>query len=526
MVMKFLFQWFALFFICEMVYPQFGTLDPSFGNGGKVFTSFENLSAGVEELIVQPDGKIIAVGTLTHYASNTYQMALVRYYENGVIDETFGTQGKVVSTFSDVNVFIHSSDLLSNGKILIGAQFIPINFGPEDVIKSVLIRYNNDGSIDTDFGVNGIVSRDLFSAKAMARQADGKILIAGTVYENGLNYFCLIRYHADGTSDTSFGNNGIVTTTMTELGTAIEMKIQADAKIVVVSDYYHTSHSDFVVMRFNNDGSADTNFGQMGMVSMGEAYDDWGATFFIQNDAKIVIAGVSSSPPDFNQSYLVYRILPNGDFDSNFDNDGKMMYHLAPGIGPNRIVQLSDGKLIILGYILNVMSYRDVILTRVLSNGTLDNTFGNNGSLVVINETSSGVGSVRQLPDSKIVLGGTAGTLSDGSVTIPYKFMLLKFELDSGLSNPAISNLQKTFKVFPNPVVSKLQLEFTLDKSEICSIDLYESNGRRITTLLKDKAFPSGSVSEILYLPDLQKGVYFLTLSTSSSKKVVKIIKS
>lgn len=526
MVVKFLFQSLALFFICENAFSQDGTLDPSFGNGGKVFTSFENLSAGVQELVVQPDGKIIAVGTVTHYASNTYQMALVRYNENGVIDETFGTQGKVVSAFSGLNVIMHSSELLSNGKILIGAQFIPIHFGPEDVIKSVLIRYNSDGSLDTDFGVNGIVSRDLFSAKAMARQADGKILIAGTVYENGLNYFCLIRYNADGTSDASFGNNGIVTTTMTELGTTIEMKIQTDTKIVVVSDYYHTSHSDFVVMRFNNDGSPDTNFGQMGMVAMGEAYDDWGATFFIQNDAKIVIAGISSSPPDFNQSYLVYRILPNGDFDLDFDNDGKMMYYLAPGIGPNKIVQLSDGKLIIVGYILNLMSYRDVILTRVLSDGTLDNTFGNNGSLVVINETSSGVGSIQQLLDFKVILGGTAGTLPNGSVTIPYKFMLLKFELDGELSNPFISGLQKAFKVFPNPVVSKLQLDFTLDKSEICSIDLYESNGRRIVTLLKDKAFPSGAVSETLYLPDLQKGIYFLALSTSSSKKIVKIIKS
>lgn len=502
-------------------------LDVSFGNNtGKVLTAFDNLSAGIGLLLRQTDSKIIALGSVTNYSQNTYQIALARYNNNGQLDGSFGVDGKVVSDFSDVNVFLHSAILQSNGQILVGAEFYPLDSESGEPIKSVLILYNNDGNIDTTFGINGIVARDSFFAKSMVQQLNDEIFIAGTIYQGGVNYFSLLKYTANFMPDITFGNNGLLITPISELGTNIEMKIQSDGKLLVVSEYNHTSFSDYIVMRFNSNGSPDVSFGNQGSVVVGEPYGDWGATLTVQNDNKILISGITSSPPDFNQKYLIYRILPNGDLDSGFGVNGKVVYYMFPGIGVNKIEQLPDGKLLVLGYINNLESYKDVVLTRFLDNGILDDTFGNNGSLISATETSSSIGAILQLPDSKILLGGSAGTLTAGSASIPYKFMLQKYVLDSELSVDSISLFDKQLRVFPNPFSSKVQLDFTLKEPKLFTIDLYESSGRKIVNLVKNKFFHIGFNSESLDLVNLRKGFYFLVVTDDGkTSKTIKIIK-
>src|SRR5205823_1660150 len=127
--------------------------------------------------------------------------------------------------------------------------------------------YNADGSLDSSFGNNGLVITDFgfdSQAFALAVQTDGKIVVAGYTFTGGSQYdFALARYNTDGSLDTTFGTNGEV---VTDFGTggdeALAVVIDADGKIVVAG-YTFTGDSqyDFALARYNADGSLDTSFG-------------------------------------------------------------------------------------------------------------------------------------------------------------------------------------------------------------------------------------------------------------------------
>ncbi|NIS80096.1 MAG: hypothetical protein GTO14_07780, partial [Anaerolineales bacterium] len=144
-------------------------------------------------------------------------------------------------------------------------------------------RYNPDGSLDTSFDTDGKVTTDVSTsgdfAFAVAIQADGKIVAAGYSW-NGTSYdFCVVRYNADGSLDTDFGSGGWVLTDF-EGGTdeAHAVAIQSDGKIVVAGwadvDPTETIDYDFAVVRYNTDGSLDTDFGTGGKMT----------TYFVSED--------------------------------------------------------------------------------------------------------------------------------------------------------------------------------------------------------------------------------------------------
>jgi len=155
-----------------------------------------------------------------------------------------------------------------------------------------------DGDLDTSFDSDGKVTTNFGgsdAAYAVAVQPDGKIVVGGYPH-NGSNYdFGVARYNSNGSLDTTFHSDGIVTTPIgsgNDLGYGIA--IQSDGKIVVAGLSHNGSNYDFAVVRYNTDGTLDTTFHSDGIVTtpIGSG-DDGGCGIAIQSDGKIVVAGYS-----------------------------------------------------------------------------------------------------------------------------------------------------------------------------------------------------------------------------------------
>jgi uncharacterized delta-60 repeat protein len=194
-------------------YTVNGTLDRAFGTGGKVTTAFG--SAGAKAVALQPDGKIVAAGQVLVNRPD-FDFALARFDANGALDQTFGSGGKVTTTFGSTADFVDAVALQPDGRI-VAAGSTGTSQQRDDVFA--LTRYTPDGTLDSSFGdggTTGFVTQSQNLAQSVLVQPDGKIVVAGDslVYSRpGPSDFALARYNADGTLDESFGSGGKVTTT-------------------------------------------------------------------------------------------------------------------------------------------------------------------------------------------------------------------------------------------------------------------------------------------------------------------------
>src|SRR5688500_16046660 len=170
------------------VYPAPSDLDTSFGNSGISLSSLNNNSASIEEIILLPDGKIIAV-VVVRLSDRDFVVA--RFIHDGSLDQTFGTAGMtVIPLLNDDNV---TSRLVSpDGKIIIAG-------GSHK--HFAIVRVTKDGDLDTSFGDNGVVITDVgvsFVAaiiNAIGLQSDGRIVVAGNCHSFDI---CLVRYLSNG----------------------------------------------------------------------------------------------------------------------------------------------------------------------------------------------------------------------------------------------------------------------------------------------------------------------------------------
>jgi uncharacterized delta-60 repeat protein len=239
-----------------------GRLDNSFDRDGKVTTAFGAKTGNetANAVAVQPDGKILVAGRVSVYPNGStwhYDFAVARYNANGSLDTTFGQGGKVRTDFaSDVGQTLsreeaHGIALQADGKIVVGGKAAGgVTFTPD---FTALVRYNSNGSLDATFGGDGKVSRSGGGSEAVAIQSDGKIVVAG-------NGTWVERYNANGSPDTSFDGDGRLETYNESaplfLHSIRDVALQADGKIVV-GGASGNEPTLFGLLRVNPDGSPD-----------------------------------------------------------------------------------------------------------------------------------------------------------------------------------------------------------------------------------------------------------------------------
>ena len=219
-------------------YRPDGTLDSTFGSGGKVTTDFEAGGSTAQAVAVQPDGKIVAAGERV-VTRPDFDIALARYNADGALDAGFGSGGKVTATFGPTSDFAGAVAVQPDGKIVLaGASGVP----QQRDEAFALARFKPDGSLDSGFGSAGMVTTRFASpgdeaAQALVLQPDGKIVAVGSELvgsREGPSDFALARYTPEGVLDPTFGSGGKVTTSF---GSASDFAngavLQPDGKIVV-----------------------------------------------------------------------------------------------------------------------------------------------------------------------------------------------------------------------------------------------------------------------------------------------------
>ena len=240
-------------------YTSRGRLDPSFGRGGKVLTSFGPRShSSARGVLIQPDGRLVVVGDdLTDTRREGYSaVALARYHTDGTLDRTFGRDGRVVTKLFEYGASAGAAVLQQDGKVVVNAS---------DASRSFLVRYSADGKLDRSFGVGGkaVASRRVLPLLAL-QQPGGRFIVAGSVTARHGRAFFLGRYTQKGDADSSFGRDGKAFTDFGSPAVANALAVQANGKIVVAGS---RRFNDFAVARYTSSGRPDGSFGSGGKVT-------------------------------------------------------------------------------------------------------------------------------------------------------------------------------------------------------------------------------------------------------------------
>lgn len=416
----------ALFANVQTMKAADGDLDPTFGVGGKVMTDFNHSTDWANAVAIQPDGKFVVVGTT--YKQNDFSdedFAVARYNTDGTLDSSFGSGGKVHTDFPGLAAVPSSVLLQPDAKILVVGGAYPLFTFLGNI---EMVRYNSNGNLDRSFGDNGIVTTVLDAgsyANAVVQQSDGKIIVAGTLFvdvvigDQSDTDFVLVRYNRNGSLDTTFGNGGVVSTDFFgREDDAFSVLLQPDGKIVAVGSANDpASYYDFAAVRYLNNGTIDETFGNSGTVTtdFGDQNFDRARSAVLLPNGKIIAAGFAISQGGGVQNFAVARYTKDGVLDNGFSNDGKQQITFDNCCqSANQVLLQPDGKIITVGYANTEDSDSDFLLARLNPNGSLDSTFGVAGKVrTSFGDLNGGANGAALQQDGKIVAVGFQATFSN-----------------------------------------------------------------------------------------------------------------
>lgn len=338
------------------VYAAVPPTEHTLGGGGKVTTPIGSGDDYGSAVAIQTDGKIVVAG----YASNgtDHDFAVVRYNTDGSLDTTFGSDGKVTTDFG-YNDMGEGITLQPDGKIVVVGYSEGHSMGILYYGVWAIVRYNTDGSLDTTFDVDGKVTTDIGAsidgAYSVAIQSDGKIVVGGQEDNKVPGDFAVVRYNSDGSVDTTFGVNGIVDTPIGvgyDLGIG-DIMLQSDGKIILTGFAEMSyDYKNFAAVRYSSDGSLDTTFDGDGKVTTDfGGKHDYSIGAALQPDGKIVLAGFTDYVAPLNYDIAIARYNTNGSLDTTFNSDGKVTIDLgSTSEGIRGVVLQTDGKIVLAGY--------------------------------------------------------------------------------------------------------------------------------------------------------------------------------
>lgn len=372
----------------------------------------------------------------------------------------FDSDGIATTSFSATGAGANAVAIQSDGKIIAaGGMYTgsPTNFA--------LARYNTDGSLDTSFDSDGMVTTDFNSQtdviNAIAIQSDGKIVVGGfsTNSANTERYMALARYNTNGSLDTSFGTSGKVSLSPAppQSGVPVHSQInglalQSDGKIVIVGHAYRTDsaagshHLDSVVLRLTSSGIEDTNFNDSFGGENNKA-DDTMTAVTLQSDGKIVVTGATR--PDTVIVSPTLWFTNRNCFVQRFDTSGTSEFYTTIDFFSDAYGGFNDesfalaiqpnGKIIMAGEAADGSqdtgrSYGTgsaFAVARLNADGSFDSSFDGDGKVTTfVGAYDHGYGRAVVLQaDGKIVVGG----LSNG--TSSTEFALARYLNDGSLDS-------------------------------------------------------------------------------------------
>ncbi len=375
----------AILILSTRVLAATGPLDPTFGTGGLVVTDLGSPSDVTANVVLQPDGKIILAGSaaLDSNFPGFRTPVIVRYDPNGMVDNTFGTSGKVITVIRGVARIALQTD----GKLVVGGS---MNGG------FALARYTGTGKLDNTFGVNGVViagqdGNFTLVFGDLAIQQDGKIVVVGTLETGGHNYPAAIaRFNENGTLDEDFHIKFFDDTNFPQSLQHYPraVALQPDGRIIMTGDMIGKEGENYITLGRITTGPdpwLDPTFGSNGkgtVVTPLPNFTQGRGALAIQRDGKIVIAGTTTdSYNPLNENLVLARYNNNGELDTTLGGNGIVITDLGQNETGNAVAIQTDGKIILAGK-RDSGTASDFLLVRYNSNGSLDTSFGDGGKII------------------------------------------------------------------------------------------------------------------------------------------------
>jgi uncharacterized delta-60 repeat protein len=534
-----------------------GSLDSSFGDDGRMTTEFGTGNYGERDfgyaIAIQTDGKILVAGS-SQKTGSPGDFALARYNTNGYLDSTFDSDGKLLTNFGEV-AFLTCLAIQGDGKIVAAGYGMNV-----DNIDFFLARYHTNGSLDSSFDGDGKLISP-FSTRtdeiyAIAIQSDGKIVVTGRTDSSFTNDIALARYNTDGSLDSSFDIDGkVVTAISSGGGFAHGIAMQSNGKIVVAGYAYSSTsfNNDFVLLRYNTDGSPDNSFDADGrvMTPVGSG-QDYATSVAIQPDGKIIVAGTKENNVAPYSDFALVRYNSNGSLDMGFDGDGKAFVDMGnpgPGIDRCNAIALTNDRIYIAGYsylpyyffaVAAIQTNISVLPVSLLSfTATIQaNSVGlqwktsseQNTSRFLIERSSDGInfvsiGTVAAAGSSADVKNYSFPDLQPLPGTGFYRLKMIDADDRFTYSRTVIVNMRaltKKLLLFPNPVNDQLQIR-AIGINETVTLLISDVSGR---ILKQEKIQLTGSTSFTVDVHGLTKGNYFLVLKWKGTEEIQEFIKN
>jgi uncharacterized delta-60 repeat protein len=397
-----------------------GALLQNFGNGGKILLDLGG-DEYVDDMAIQPDGKIVVFSE--SIAGNNLTELVMRYDAQGQPDATFGTNGRVAVTLLD---YVECLAIQPDGKIVIaGGKYV------NNVNNLVIVRLNANGSTDTSFGAGGVSQtttvngRGGFSEKIVF-QTDGKIVVVG---EAPIAYrdsdFFVARYNTDGTLDQTFGTGGSVTTSFGDgKDHPFAVLLQPDGKLLVAGEGKVNQYDvGFTLARYNPNGSLDQSFGVAGRVAtvldLGDNYDSIKYISLQPNGKILAVGSYYRTGSNLEKTVGIARYNSDGSLDQSFGTAGTMLIGFPHYMRLNAATEQPDGKILIVGRSAEtVFAVGNFGIGRLNANGTVDQTFGTNGEVMTDFGAQDNAFTVALQRNGNIILGGGSGDYPQTNIAI------------------------------------------------------------------------------------------------------------
>ena len=307
-------------------------------------------------------------------------------------DQTFGSGGKVF--YSTVSGTGGSGDI----EIQPDGKAVVVGMSGFEVA-----RFNANGTPDNTFDGDGLAQvPSLHQANALAIQTDGKIVVAGFLGGD----MALARFNANGSLDTTFDGDGIAVLVLPDNQIILDIAIQPDGKIIAGSNTTNAPGSqDFMVARFNANGTPDASFGPTanGVIQTSFNAVDSFSSVVLQTDGKIVAGGFTNTA-GINNDFALMRITATGSLDTTFDTDGKLTTSIREQDLLNKLLIQPDGKIIATGSTRNTGQNQDAALIRYNPNGSLDTSFDVDGIATTNDAPFDETSAAALQPDGKIIV--------------------------------------------------------------------------------------------------------------------------
>ena len=361
---------FTLFLSFEIIAAP-GDLDLTFDTDGKNILSFGAIDRG-EAMAIQNDGKIVVAGWRANSTATVIDAFAIRFNTDGSLDTGFGTNGFTVIDFSGFRNWGYAVAIQADGKIIIAGT---VEVNPTTFVNDIgLIRLNSDGTPDTSFGTNGKLQANPIggseSASAMDLDANGKIVVTGQWNSN----MGVARFNSDGTYDNSFDVDGskIIDIPLSGFESANALAIDSNGNMFIAGHVSINSDVDFAVVKLLSDGTPDTSFSNDGFanIALRVGGEDSARAIALDSDGNIVLAGYVLNA---NTDGAITKIDPSGSQILSFGNNGSLVFDFGAVDFANAVAIQFDDKIIVGG-----LGNNQLQVGRFNSNGTIDSSFSNN----------------------------------------------------------------------------------------------------------------------------------------------------